>query len=513
MTQPRPPLRLATGVAALALFVGLSAPAVPAKTSLPAREAHVDPVLVQRLLLGPTPGLLTYDDAQASRSEVAQHLAASGTEARMFSELSAALVCMGSANELNAVASAPGAVSVWGDRRLEPALDDSVPTAFNGDPRAVWQGQGLTGKGVGISVLDTGVDATHPDLQYGIKTKLNVRVLIGHRDILGPNADPCVTDQYSEQLQDSETTSGHGTHIASVAAGDGTVSGGKYTGVAPGAEIMGVGINDTITPKVDEPNTQVYVSLFGVIGGINYTLVHGVDAEMTVKAVLAGWVQDGLYDPWHPLAWSIQELYEFGITVVFPAGNEGPQASDCSAAETCRINANTASPYAVSVAATPSRSRTTLEGYSSRGDAQDRIARGDVIRYRPTIAAPGTGVIGARRAGLAPLVQPPGSTLGAGGDGAIHADRRYVGLTGTSVAAGHVAGAVALIQQAAVEAKGCYLTAKQVREVLQSTATPMPAYQPWEVGAGALDITAAVEKAKDVPAVIFPDVWMCPGLA
>jgi serine protease AprX len=164
------------------------------------------------------------------------------------------------------------------------------------------------------------------------------------------------------------------------------------------------------------------------------------------------------------------------------------------------------------VAATPKRSRTTLEGYSSRGDAQDRVARGEVIRYRPTIAAPGTGVVSARRAGLAPLVQPPGSNLGAGPDGAVHIDRRYVGMTGTSVAAGHVAGAVAVIQQAAVEAKGCYLTAKQVREVLQSTATPMPAYQPWEVGAGAVDITAAVQKAKAVPAVIMPDDWMCPGL-
>jgi hypothetical protein len=69
------------------------------------------------------------------------------------------------------------------------------------------------------------------------------------------------------------------------------------------------------------------------------------------------------------------------------------------------------------------------------------------------------------------------------------------------------------MQEAAVRAKGCYLTAKQVRDVLQSTATAMPAYQPWEVGAGALDITAAIQKAKDVPAVIFPDVWMCPGLA
>jgi serine protease AprX len=328
---------------------------------------------------------------------------------------------------------------------------------------------------------------------------------------------------YSSQVQDSETTSGHGTHVASVAAGDGTASGGRYKGVAPGADVMGVGINDTIVPKVDEPNTQLYLSMFGVIGGINYILQCGIppgtaqfdcadQKSVLVKSVLAGWVQDGLYDPWHPMAWSIQELYEFGITVVFPVGNEGPQASDCSKPETCRISLTTASPYAVSVAATPKRSRTTLEGYSSRGDPQDRVVRGDVVRYLPTIAAPGTGVVAARRPGVAPLATPPGSTVGAGGDGAVHLDRRYVGMTGTSVAAGHVAGAVALMQEAAVKAKGCYLRASQVQEALRSTATAMPGYQPWEVGAGALDITAAIQKAKDMPAILSPDDWMCPGL-
>jgi subtilisin family serine protease len=121
-------------------------------------------------------------------------------------------------------------------------------------------------------------------------------------------------------------------------------------------------------------------------------------------------------------------------------------------------------------------------------------------------------VVAARRVGLAPLVRPPGSTMGAGGDGGIHVDPRYVGLTGTSVAAGHVAGAVALMQEAAVRAKGCYLRTFQVQEALRSTATAMPGYQAWEVGAGALDITAAVQKAREMPALIAPDPWLCPGL-
>jgi serine protease AprX len=520
MTRLRPPLALATPVAVFALCVGLALPAAPATPARTRPSAHVDPVLAERLGRGPASALLTWDDERVSRGGVAQHLGAVGTEVLFFDELSIALVCMGSARELPAVASTPGAVSLWGDRRLEPALDQSVPTAFNGDPRNVWEGLGVTGKGVGIAVLDTGLDGNHPDLESGIRTKLNVRVLVGH-DIFGPGVDPCVQDTYSDPLRDSELTSGHGTHIAGVAAGDGTASGGRYTGVAPKSDLMGVGINETITPRVDEPNIQVYVSLFSAIAGINYILTcglgepnpeRGCPEPMLVKSVLAGWVERGLYDPWHPLTSAISTLYEFGITVVFPAGNQGPQVSDCSKPETCRVNQMVANPYGVSVAATPKRSRTAVEPYSSRGDPQDQIARGEVIRYQPTLAAPGTGVVAARRVGLAPFVQPPGSNMGAGGDGAVHVDPRYVGLTGTSVAAGHVAGAVALMQEAAVKAKGCYLRTFQVHEALRSTATAMPGYQPWEVGAGALDIAAAVQKARDMPALIAPDPWLCPGL-
>jgi serine protease AprX len=266
-------------------------------------------------------------------------------------------------------------------------------------------------------------------------------------------------------------------------------------GVAPEADIMGVGIDETLTPQQSVDATGTQLSMLGAIAGFNYILLHGLGDtpdSMTVKVVLAGWIQSGLYDPWHPMALALLDLASFGITVVFPAGNNGPDASNCSEAATCHMNAWAPSTVAITVAATPKTSRTVLEPYSSRGDPAWRTFHDETFRYAPSISAPGTRVMSARRIGLASVAQPPAySMTGASGDG-ISLDRRYVALTGTSVAAAHVAGAIALMQQAAFQAGGCYLTPQQVKSILQSTATAMPGTSPVDVGAGMVDITHAV---------------------
>lgn len=513
--------RLRVHVVGILALVGVlaspAAPSIPAAANV--ATAAVDPLLATQIAArGFTPAILTWDRTAVDRAEVAAYLADEGLGAHVMDGLSIALACASSSEDINTMAAAPGAVSVWADHALHPALDRSVRTAFNGDPGAVWQGLGITGKGVAIGVVDTGVDASHPDLQYGPRTKLNVRVVASKEDILGPNQDPCgITDTYTEQLTDSELTSGHGTHLAGVAAGDGTVSGGKYTGVAPGADIIGAGVAETITPQAKVEQTA-QLSLLGALAGINYVLLNGLEGcfppfcsqfkPLTAKVILAGWTQEGLHEPWHPMTWIVRDLGWYGINVVFPAGNEGPTTSDCSAAQTCHFN-----PFAVGaigVAATPKESRTSLASYSSRGDPVPREARGETILYEPLLAAPGTGVVAARRPGVSAFAQPPGSILGAGPHSEITLDRRYVALTGTSVAAAHVAGAIALMQEAAVKATGCYLPADQIIEILRTTASPMAGLESWEVGAGALDVTAAVDAAIAAPKVPSPDPWMCP---
>jgi serine protease AprX len=227
---------------------------------------------------------------------------------------------------------------------------------------------------------------------------------------------------------------------------------------------------------------------------------------MAVKVVLAGWVQDGLYDPWHPMSLTLQDMAALGINVVFPAGNAGPTPSDCSTPANCHITQWSASYPTITVAATPKRSRTVLESYSSRGDPNDHTFHDETFRYQPTLAAPGTNVVAARRVGLAGApAQTPGSLSGAGGDASILLDRRYVPLTGTSVSAAHVAGAIAVMQQGTFRNHGCFLTPWQVTNILQSTATAIPGASSTDVGAGMINVTKAVQMA----AVWPPDRWLC----
>jgi subtilisin family serine protease len=121
-------------------------------------------------------------------------------------------------------------------------------------------------------------------------------------------------------------------------------------------------------------------------------------------------------------------------------------------------------------------------------------------------------VVAALRPGLAPFATfPGGSRPGATGSSARHrVDLDYQALTGTSVAAAHVAGTIALMQEAAVDAKGCFLTFTQVRQLLRDTATPMGAAA-HEVGSGALDATAAVWGGRFAPPVSSRNSWECPG--
>ncbi len=105
--------------------------------------------------------------------------------------------------------SASAVEKIWLNGKRELLLDKSVPQI--GAPEA-WKA-GFTGKGVSVAVLDTGIDATHPDLASQVA---------GAKNFTTESADDVV---------------GHGTHVASTIAGTGAASGGKYKGVAPDAKL------------------------------------------------------------------------------------------------------------------------------------------------------------------------------------------------------------------------------------------------------------------------------------
>jgi subtilisin family serine protease len=105
----------------------------------------------------------------------------------------------------------PGVEKIWLDGKRRPSLDHSVPQI--GAPTA-WKA-GFDGTGVTVAVLDTGIDATHPDLKGQIAGSENF------------TTEP-----------DTDDKVGHGTHVASTIAGTGAASAGRYRGVAPGAKLL-----------------------------------------------------------------------------------------------------------------------------------------------------------------------------------------------------------------------------------------------------------------------------------
>ena len=86
---------------------------------------------------------------------------------------------------------------------------------------------GYTGAGVGVAVIDSGINGNHPDLWNAAETKSRV---VYHQDFTGTATTNSSGGKYDLY--------GHGTHVAGIIAGNGYLSGGQYEGVAPGVTLI-----------------------------------------------------------------------------------------------------------------------------------------------------------------------------------------------------------------------------------------------------------------------------------
>lgn len=304
----------------------------------------------------------------------------------------------------------------------------------------------VNGSGIGVAVIDSGVDATHQDLPFGSKVVQNVK-------IVGTVGLTSNIVQAVENLSNSDTTSGHGTHCAGSIAGTGAASGGYHAGIAPGAHLVGVGTGDVIF-------------VFYAREGFDWVLANRI--RYGIRVVSNSWGTTGTFDENDPVNVASKAAVDAGLTVVFAAGNEGPGDNT--------LNPYSVAPWVIGVAA-GNKDGATLANFSSRGIAGDPL-------YRPTITAPGVDVISTRAANT---VLP---VLGAPLD--ITLDPAwvpyYTHMSGTSMATPQVAGICALLLSAKPS-----LTPAQVRAALVSTATPMPGYGPHQVGAGYVNAFAAID--------------------
>jgi subtilisin family serine protease len=233
----------------------------------------------------------------------------------------------------------PGVGKVWLDGIAHP-LDDGS-TAQIGAP-AAWQA-GLTGVGVTVGVLDTGIDANHPDLAGKV---------VDARDFTGTRPDA------SDDI-------GHGTHVAGTIAGTGAASNGKERGVAPDAKL----VSGKVCTTFGCPDSAV-------IAGMEWI----APRARVVNMSLGGASTDGS----DPVSQAVNSLTaQFGTLFVAAAGD----ANDPIAS----ITAPAAADAALAVGSVDRQDQTS--SFSSHGPRLGDRA------MKPDIAAPGDGIVSARAPG------------------------------------------------------------------------------------------------------------------
>jgi serine protease AprX len=308
------------------------------------------------------------------------------------------------------------------------------------------RGLPVSGRGVTVAVLDTGVDGTHGDLSGRVVQNIK----LADTQSLGVGFNYPIA---APNLSNTDQAYGHGTFVSGVIAGSGQQSGGKYAGVAPGANILGLSAGDA--------------SLLFVLSGLDYLLTNG--SSFNVRVVNCSFSANTVFDFNDPVNIATKMLTDNGVNVVFSAGNTGPGTDS--------LNPYSVAPWVVSTGATDNQGR--LASFSSRGDVGSPL-------FRPTLVAPGVDTVSLRASSPANVTGTTGLKTDSQQLAATEIPY-YTTASGTSFSAPQVAGVIALMLEANPR-----LTPAQVRDILQRTATPLPPYYAYEVGAGMLNAQAAV---------------------
>jgi serine protease AprX len=338
-----------------------------------------------------------------------------------------------------------------GDIRLRSSVDAMTAESIGADQ--VWAGSdelpGLSGAGVTVAVIDSGIDTRHAALR---------RRVIATRDFTGGDG----IDRF-----------GHGTHVAAIIAGlaGRTPETREQRGIAPGAYLLNLRVlGDDGSGSASD-----------VIEAIDWTIEHRHEYNVRIINLSLG---APVLQPYRddPLCEAVERAVRAGLVVVVAAGNYGRAADGRDVIGGIGTPGN--SPFAITVGAvdthgTAKRSDDTLAPYSAKGPTRFDL------NVKPDVVAPGTRVTSAEAAdSFLARTYPARHVAGSGANA-------YMQLSGTSMAAGVVSGTAALLLDGRPS-----LTPRSTKAVLQMTSTFLPSAGLIGAGAGLINARAAVELAK-----------------
>lgn len=401
------------------------------------------------------------------------------------------VVAAGTPAQVQAVRGQSGVTYVEGDQPITFSLassgqatrgDEAIAAGVPGDPATP-----LDGSGVGVAVIDSGVDGTHPffrDADGGSAVVRNLKGLCAFGTLVPIPASACFADLTLLNDTDTLSVGGHGTHVAGIVAGRSVTTTGadprQLDGAAPGASIVALSVGAGL-------------NILGADSALNWVLEnHAAPCGAGVSAAVCppikvtnnsyGPAGGGAFDPESATVKLQRALAAEGVVTVWAAGNDGGDGT------TSLTNppGQDPTPGILSVASYDDGGTGTRDGvvsdFSSRGSAADPSTW-------PDISAPGTDIESACRpylvicsTGLAPVNGPGPLDIAT-----------FNTISGTSMAAPHIAGIVAQLFQADPTA-----TPAEVEAALTASAhrftdgAPYTGGTSYDKGHGLVDVPAAV---------------------
>jgi subtilisin family serine protease len=450
LRTPLSALLALTLAAALALVA--PAAALDLRASVSGATAELDPALVDQLAAATAGAEVTVfvhaTDVEAAKAAV---LGADLAPITTWDRIGVA-VGAGTPAQVTAVAAQPGVTYVEADQQLGFTMMTSHEATRGYEALETFadaDGNPFDGSGVSIAVIDSGIDGTHPmfTMEDGSsKVRRNMKNVCGV--VLSAQfRDDC----FADVVFDSDTISvgGHGTHVAGTAAGNAVVTsdGRELSGAAPGAELISLSVGAAVG-LLDANSAMAWVldhhenpCALNIVGPTEC-------APIRVTNHSYGPVGDnpGKYDSRSATARLQDELVAEGIAVVWAAGNSGGDGTT----STTNPPAQSPTPGIFSVASFFDFDLGFRDGivssFSSRGEEADPTTY-------PDISAPGQNITSACRPYLAICL------------GGSRADLNYGTISGTSMAAPHIAGIVAVLLSADPT-----LTPGEVEQAIKSTA-------------------------------------------